>query len=140
MREAISLERAAMAGFVRPGTEVDELVRSLGGSLRAVLRDVLCGHLDPALRRVADDLRGVEEVPAHAPQAVEVVDVVLEFGDDDRRRIAQALAQPCHVHRVARRERAQLGGRDGHVLGQRGAEVGGDGGRKYILLVAGGRG
>ena len=65
VREAISLERAAMAGFVRPGTEVDELVCELGGCLRAVLRDVLCGHLDPALRRVADDLRGVEEVPAH---------------------------------------------------------------------------
>ena len=61
VREAISLERAAMAGFVRPGTEVDELVCELGGSLRAVLRDVLCGHLDPALRRVADDLRVAEE-------------------------------------------------------------------------------
>ena len=56
VREAISLERAAMAGFVRPGDEVDALVCELGGCLRAVLRDVLCGHLDPALRRVADDL------------------------------------------------------------------------------------
>ncbi len=61
VREAISLERAAMAGFVRPGTEVDELVCELGGSLRAVLRDVLCGHLDPALRGVADELRVAEE-------------------------------------------------------------------------------
>ena len=33
----------------------------LGGCLRAVLRDVLCGHLDPALRNVADELRVVEE-------------------------------------------------------------------------------
>ena len=57
MREAISLERAAMAGFVRSGDEVDALVGELGGCLRAVLRDVLCGHLDPALRRVADELR-----------------------------------------------------------------------------------
>jgi hypothetical protein len=61
VREAISLERAAMAGFVRPGTEVDELVCELGGSLRAVPRDVLCGHLDPALRGVADELRVAEE-------------------------------------------------------------------------------
>jgi hypothetical protein len=54
-----------MAGFVRAGEEVDALVCELGGSLRAVLRDVLCGHLDPALRRVADDLResgSVEQV------------------------------------------------------------------------------
>ena len=57
IREAISLERAAMAGFLRPGDAVDTLVYELGGCLRAVLRDVLCGHLDPALRRVADELR-----------------------------------------------------------------------------------
>ena len=64
VREAISLERAAMAGFVRAGDEVDALVCELGGCLRAVLRDVLCGHLDPAPRRVADDLRAaaVEQV------------------------------------------------------------------------------
>jgi hypothetical protein len=61
VREAISLERSAMAGFARPGEEIDALVCELGGCLRAVLRDVLCGHLDPALRRVADDLRVVEE-------------------------------------------------------------------------------
>jgi hypothetical protein len=60
MREAISLERAAMAGFARPSHELDSLVEELGGCLRAVLRDVLCGHLDPALRKVADEL--VEQV------------------------------------------------------------------------------
>ncbi|WP_156027887.1 hypothetical protein [Candidatus Solirubrobacter pratensis] len=56
VREAISLERAAMAGFVRPTPEVEQLVSELGGCLRAVLRDVLCGHLDPGLRRLADGL------------------------------------------------------------------------------------
>src|SRR4051812_45175343 len=56
MREAISLERAAMAGFARPSRELDALVEELGGCLRAVLRDVLCGHLDPALRTLADRL------------------------------------------------------------------------------------
>lgn len=56
VREAISLERAAMAGFVRQTPEVEALVGELGSSLRAVLRDVLCGHLDPGLRRLADSL------------------------------------------------------------------------------------
>ena len=56
VREAISLERAAMCGFVRPSHEVDSLVEELGGCLRAILRDVLCGHLDPGLRKVADGL------------------------------------------------------------------------------------
>jgi hypothetical protein len=41
---------------VRPSHEVDALVEELGGCLRAVLRDVLCGHLDPKLRTVADEL------------------------------------------------------------------------------------
>ncbi len=62
--EAISLERAAMAGFVRPTAEVDALVSELGGCLRAILRDVLCGHLEPALRRLADELVA-EQVAAH---------------------------------------------------------------------------
>ena len=50
VREAISLERAAIVGFVKPSPEVEALVSELGACLRAVLRDVLCGHLDPALR------------------------------------------------------------------------------------------
>jgi hypothetical protein len=56
VREAISLERAAMVGFVKPSNQVEELVSELGACLRAVLRDVLCGHLDPALRRLSDEL------------------------------------------------------------------------------------
>jgi hypothetical protein len=54
--EAVSLERAAIVGLVRPEPGVEALIGELGGCLRAVLRDVLCGHLDPALRRVADEL------------------------------------------------------------------------------------
>ena len=61
LRGAISLERAAVAGLVRPEPDVEELISELGANLRAMLRDVLCGHLEPALRRVADDLLVVEE-------------------------------------------------------------------------------
>jgi hypothetical protein len=64
IHEAISLERAAMAGFVRPTGEVESLVARLGGCLRAVLRDVLCGHLDPGLRRLADEILA-EQLAAH---------------------------------------------------------------------------
>ena len=56
LRGAISLERAAVAGLVRPEPDVEELIAELGANLRAMLRDVLCGHLDPALRGVADEL------------------------------------------------------------------------------------
>ena len=53
-----------MAGFVRPTPEVDALVSELGGCLRAVLRDVLCGHLEPSLRRLAYELLA-EQMAAH---------------------------------------------------------------------------
>jgi hypothetical protein len=56
LRRAIALERGVVAGLVRPDPEVEGLVAELGGCLRAVLRDVLCGHLEPELRRVADSL------------------------------------------------------------------------------------
>jgi hypothetical protein len=58
--EAIRLERAAITGHVRPEPAVEDLIADLGGNVRAVLRDVLCGHLDPQLRRVADELLATE--------------------------------------------------------------------------------
>jgi hypothetical protein len=56
LRRAIAMERAVVAGIVRPEPAIEALVTSLGACLRAILRDVLCGHLDPDLRRVADAL------------------------------------------------------------------------------------
>ena len=62
LEEAIRLERAAIAGRVRPDPQVEDLIADLGGNLRAVLRDVLCGHLDPQLRRVADEMLEHEQM------------------------------------------------------------------------------
>ena len=53
---AISLEHAAIAGLAPAEPGVNSLVDELAGYLRALLRDVLCGHLDSDLRGVADDL------------------------------------------------------------------------------------
>jgi hypothetical protein len=49
-----------MTGHVRRDPMVEDLIADLGGNLRAVLRDVLCGHLDPQLRRVADEMLAAE--------------------------------------------------------------------------------
>jgi hypothetical protein len=54
--DAAALERVAMAGRIAPDPELEALVEDLGGYLRAVLRDILCGHLDPAVRVLADEL------------------------------------------------------------------------------------
>ena len=56
LRRATAMERSVVAGLVRPEPPVEALIAALGGCLRAVLRDVLCGHLEPELRRVADEL------------------------------------------------------------------------------------
>jgi hypothetical protein len=52
----ISLERAVVAGIAPAEPGVDALVDELAEHLRAVLRDALCGHLDPDVRAVADEL------------------------------------------------------------------------------------
>jgi hypothetical protein len=53
---AISLERALIAGLAPAGPGADALVDELADHLRALLRDVVCGHLDPDLVGVADEL------------------------------------------------------------------------------------
>jgi hypothetical protein len=53
---AISLERAVIAGLPPAQPGVDALVDELAEQLRALLRDVLCGHLEPDLVGVADEL------------------------------------------------------------------------------------
>jgi hypothetical protein len=53
---AISLERAVVAGTAPRGEQVDDLIDELAGHLRALLRDVLCGHLDSDLRTLSDSL------------------------------------------------------------------------------------
>jgi hypothetical protein len=54
--QAIALERAIIAGTAPRAPEVDLLIGELLGHLRALLRDVLCGHLDADVRALADRL------------------------------------------------------------------------------------
>lgn len=53
---AISLERAVIGGLAPAHPGADALVDELARHLRALLRDVLCGHLDSDLCAVADEL------------------------------------------------------------------------------------
>ena len=63
---AISLERAIIAGAaVDP--QLDALTGELGSHLRALLRDVLCSHLDADLRGLADTLLATRGTEALAP-------------------------------------------------------------------------
>jgi hypothetical protein len=53
---AVALERTIVAGLAHPDADADALVAEIAGHLRALLRDVLCGHLDSDLRALADEL------------------------------------------------------------------------------------
>ncbi|MCW3039722.1 MAG: hypothetical protein JWM31_1627, partial [Solirubrobacterales bacterium] len=67
--QIVALERALVSGTgVPPADTLAALTDELAGQLRAVLRDVLCGHLDSDLRAVADRLLAADlvETPARA--------------------------------------------------------------------------
>lgn len=53
---AVSLERVLVSGHRAVAGDVDIIATDLAGHLRAILRDVLCGHLDSDVRRLADEL------------------------------------------------------------------------------------
>jgi hypothetical protein len=54
--QALALERAIIAGTAVEHSGGQALVRDLADHLRALLRDVICGHLDPDLVVLADEL------------------------------------------------------------------------------------
>ncbi len=60
-----SLERAIVAGL-HVDAQLDRVTAELTGHLRALLRDVLCGHLDPDLRTLADSILAQEDVAEQA--------------------------------------------------------------------------
>ena len=66
--QTAALERAVVAGLsVDP--ELDALAAELADHLRALLRDVLCGHLDSDLTAVADEIIGEDAGAASATLA-----------------------------------------------------------------------
>ena len=69
MTKAQALERAAIAGTAEEHAAGLNLARDVADHLRALLRDVICGHLDPNLAALADELLRVPEMA----EAIEVV-------------------------------------------------------------------
>ncbi len=61
MIKAQKLERAVIAGTAAERTAGVAIARDVADHLRALLRDVVCGHLTPDLARLADELLGADE-------------------------------------------------------------------------------
>ncbi|ADB53092.1 hypothetical protein [Conexibacter woesei] len=53
---AVTLERTVIGGLAQPEGSAEGLLDELSGHLRALLRDILCGHLDSDVRTLADEL------------------------------------------------------------------------------------
>jgi hypothetical protein len=71
MLKAQTLERAAIAGTAEEHTAGLNLARDVADHLRALLRDVICGHLDSNLVALADELLAM---PAPAEPAADALE------------------------------------------------------------------
>jgi hypothetical protein len=82
IEQALALERAVIAGTARQHAGAEALVRELADHLRALLRDVICGHLESDLAGIADELlereeRSGEEMLGDSGETGEIVDVTI---------------------------------------------------------------
>jgi hypothetical protein len=68
---AIALERSLIAGTAAKDAAGQSLVEGIANHLRSLLRDVICGHLDPDLAVIADEMLEPDEL-LHADEPSDV--------------------------------------------------------------------
>ena len=80
---AIALEQQFIAGAARPRAGAHALAREIADHLRALLRDVICGHLPSDLVALADEIllspqeASAEEMLGDSSEAEEVLDLLI---------------------------------------------------------------
>jgi hypothetical protein len=62
MVRAVALERSLIAGTAAKNASSQGLAEDVANHLRSLLRDVICGHLDPDLAVIADELLEPDEL------------------------------------------------------------------------------
>jgi hypothetical protein len=62
MVRAVALERSLIAGTAAKNAASQDLAEDVANHLRSLLRDVICGHLDPDLAVIADELLEPDEL------------------------------------------------------------------------------
>lgn len=83
MTRALALERTVIGGAIPRRASDRELARDVADHLRALLRDVICGHLTAHLATLADELltapveESVEEIAGDAGESREILDVLV---------------------------------------------------------------
>lgn len=94
--DAQSLERAVIAGTARDHAGPQALAAELADHLRALLRDVICGHLDADLVGLADELLAAQAAAAAEPDVQPVLEAsrVVPDGAGVRARAVAAPSDP----------------------------------------------
>jgi hypothetical protein len=100
---AISLERGLIAGLRPAASDAAELVADTSHHLRALLRDVLCGHLEPDLVAVADGIleeavagesgEALTEPPEPEPEPIEIEPEYEPEAEEETRRPEPAMVE-----------------------------------------------
>ncbi len=91
MTRAIALERSLIAGTAAKNAASQGLAEDLAGHLRSLLRDVICGHLDPDLAVIADELLEPDEL-LHVDDEGEAEPATRRRPED-----AEGVAPPSHA-------------------------------------------
>jgi predicted component of type VI protein secretion system len=81
LAQAFALERAAIEGNATERAGSSALAGELAGHLRALLRDVICGHLPADLVALADELLAPREPSAQEPLGEEDLGDTIETGE-----------------------------------------------------------
>jgi hypothetical protein len=78
--QAVALERSVMLGAGSPAPGSDALVLELSEHLRALLRDIVCGHLDSDVCALADELLAEAAAVGPGPAATVQEPATVESG------------------------------------------------------------
>ena len=80
--QAVALEHAVISGTAVEHAGGEALANDIADHLRALLRDIICGHLDPDLRTLADEiLLEPEEQPEQQADPVSVENMLGYAGE-----------------------------------------------------------
>jgi hypothetical protein len=99
MVRAVALERSLIAGTAAKNAASRSLAEDVANHLRSLLRDVICGHLDPDLAVIADEMLEPDELLHADEQGDGEFDDDVEF--DASPVLAAAAAPVLGLHRSA---------------------------------------
>ena len=97
--QAIALEQMVVAGTAEEHAATELLATELADHLRALLRDVICGHLDPDLVTLADELL-IEDEEVEEPAAVAVAAEEPEVQPDEQFSLEEIFRDPAQAEEI----------------------------------------